>query len=114
MNIENSKDLLISEDDLNNLELKIPWYYSLGIITFLFLLYPFTFFISGVLALICLFGRKKIIKKHNEKIKLYSDRILEFNKHYSELAEEVYKKELSLKNLNVEYLNMTLRTLKNI
>lgn len=102
MNIENKNDSFINNEELNNLSLKFKWYESYVIIVILLLLYPFTYFISTLIAIIPIYLRNSKLKEHNKVIEELSEKAIKFNTNFSNLEKDFSEKSELLKNLNTE------------
>ncbi|MGX9756229.1 DUF4041 domain-containing protein [Clostridioides difficile] len=116
MNNENEQlksDLLINDEKIKNLNFKIPWYYSLWTISILILSTFSTYSISFIVAIIFLFKRNKIIKKHKDNISILLSDIEKINNKYISLNDEIKMKEKHFKDL-CESNEKTLKELSNL
>ncbi|HBF4375547.1 DUF4041 domain-containing protein [Clostridioides difficile] len=102
MNNENEQlksDLLINDEKIKNLNFKIPWYYSLWTISILILSTFSTYSISFIVAIIFLFKRNKIMKKHKDSISILLSDIEKINNKYISLNDEIKMKEKHFEDL---------------
>ncbi|MEE7920777.1 DUF4041 domain-containing protein [Clostridioides difficile] len=102
MNNENEQlknDLLINDEKIKNLNFKIPWYYSLWTISILILSTFSTYSISFIVAIIFLFKRNKIMKKHKDSISILLSDVEKINNKYISLNNEIKMKEKHFKDL---------------
>ncbi|HFL2515436.1 TPA: DUF4041 domain-containing protein [Clostridioides difficile] len=116
MNNENEQlksDLLINDEKIKNLNFKIPWYYSLWTISILILSTFSTYSISFIVAIIFLFKRNKIMKKHKDNISILLSDIEKINNKYISLNDEIKMKEKHFKDL-CESNDKTLKELSNL
>ena len=116
MNNENEQlksDLLINDEKIKNLNFKIPWYYSLWTISILILSTFSTYSISFIVAIIFLFKRNKIMKKHKDSISILLSDIEKINNKYISLNDEIKMKEKHFKDL-CESNEKTLKELSNL
>ncbi|HGL4361979.1 TPA: DUF4041 domain-containing protein [Clostridioides difficile] len=116
MNNENEQlksDLLINDEKIKNLNFKIPWYYSLWTISILILSTFSTYSISFIVAIIFLFKRNKIMKKHKDSISILLPDIEKINNKYISLNDEIKMKEKHFKDL-CESNEKTLKELSNL
>ncbi|HBG5343835.1 TPA: DUF4041 domain-containing protein [Clostridioides difficile] len=116
MNNENEQlksDLLINDEKIKNLNFKIPWYYSLWTISILILSTFSTYSISFIVAIIFLFKRNKIMKKHKDSISTLLSDIEKINNKYISLNDEIKMKEKHFKDL-CESNKKTLKELSNL
>ncbi|HBF4081989.1 DUF4041 domain-containing protein [Clostridioides difficile] len=116
MNNENEQlksDLLINDEKIKNINFKIPWYYSLWTISILILSTFSTYSISFIVAIIFLFKRNKIMKKHKDNISILLSDIEKINNKYISLNDEIKMKEKHFKDL-CESNDKTLKELSNL
>ncbi|EQH20515.1 TPA: DUF4041 domain-containing protein [Clostridioides difficile] len=116
MNNENEQlksDLLINDEKIKNINFKIPWYYSLWTISILILSTFSTYSISFIVAIIFLFKRNKIMKKHKDNISILLSDIEKINNKYISLNDEIKMKEKYFKDL-CESNDKTLKELSNL
>ncbi|MCJ0225632.1 DUF4041 domain-containing protein [Clostridioides difficile] len=116
MNNENEQlksDLLINDEKIKNLNFRIPWYYSLWTISILILSTFSTYSISFIVAIIFLFKRNKIMKKHKDSISILLSDIEKINNKYISLNDEIKMKEKHFKDL-CESNEKTLKELSNL
>ncbi|MFL8675193.1 DUF4041 domain-containing protein [Clostridioides sp. GD02404] len=116
MNNENEQlksDLLINDEKIKNLNFRIPWYYSLWTISILILSTFSTYSISFIVAIIFLFKRNKIMKKHKNSISMLLSDIEKINNKYISLNDEIKMKEKHFKDL-CESNEKTLKELSNL
>ncbi|EMJ5875210.1 DUF4041 domain-containing protein [Clostridioides difficile] len=102
MNNENEQlksDLLINDEKIKNLNFKIPWYYSLWTISILILSTFSTYSISFIVAIIFLFKRNKIMKKHKDSISILLSDVEKINNKYILLNDEIKIKEKHFEDL---------------
>ncbi|AXU80887.1 TPA: DUF4041 domain-containing protein [Clostridioides difficile] len=102
MNNENEQlksDLLINDEKIKNLNFKIPWYYSLWTISILILSTFSTYSISFIVAIIFLFKRNKIMKKHKDSISILLSDVEKINNKYILLNDEIKMKEKHFEDL---------------
>ncbi|MCC0707342.1 DUF4041 domain-containing protein [Clostridioides sp. ES-S-0190-01] len=116
MNNENEQlksDLLINDEKIKNLNFRIPWYYSLWTISLLILSTFSTYSISFIVAIIFLFKRNKIMKKHKDSISMLLSDVEKINNKYISLNDEIKMKEKHFKDL-CESNEKTLKELSNL
>ncbi|MCC0641807.1 MULTISPECIES: DUF4041 domain-containing protein [unclassified Clostridioides] len=116
MNNENEQlksDLLINDEKIKNLNFRIPWYYSLWTISLLILSTFSTYSISFIVAIIFLFKRNKIMKKHKDSISMLLSDVEKINNKYISLNDEIKMKEKYFKDL-CESNEKTLKELSNL
>ncbi|MGF0556177.1 DUF4041 domain-containing protein [Clostridioides difficile] len=116
MNNENEQlksDLLINDEKIKNLNFRIPWYYSLWTISILILSTFSTYSISFIVAIIFLFKRNKIMKKHKDSISMLLSDVEKINNKYISLNDEIKMKEKHFKDL-CESNEKTLKELSNL
>ncbi|MFL8711277.1 DUF4041 domain-containing protein [Clostridioides sp. GD02377] len=102
MNNENEQlksDLLINDEKIKILNFRIPWYYSLWTISILILSTFSTYSISFIVAIIFLFKRNKIMKKHKDSISMLLSDVEKINNKYISLNDKIKMKEKHFKDL---------------